>query len=245
MPKRSDSFDSEMPLMRSPGSTLRARPRPRLLAALDRLSPYWGPQLVVMVAILLDLVLPNQLTLGPSWLLPSIEGALLIGLAMVSPHPSVRHHPRRRQVALALIALVSAVNIFSLVRLCEHLINGSHTGGRALIASGAVLWLTNVLLFGLWFWELDRGGPADREGEVDCIPDFLFPQMTDERWAPANWRPGLVDYLYTSFTNATAFSPTDTMPLTPTAKWLMGAQSLTALVTVGLVVARAVNILQT
>lgn len=75
------------------------------------------------------------------------------------------------------------------------------------------------------------------------MPDFMFPQMTDDRWAPPGWRPGLVDYLYVSFTNATAFSPTDTMPLTGRAKWLMSAQSLTALVTVGLVVARAVNIL--
>jgi len=196
-----------------------------------------------LVALLLDLTLSDQLTLGPRWLLPSIEGALLIGLAGVSPHPSVRHHPRRRQIALGLIGLVSLANIFSLVLLCKHLIAGGFSNGRALIGSGAVLWVTNVLLFGLWYWELDRGGPADREARVDCIPDFLFPQMTDERWAPADWKPGLVDYLYTSFTNATAFSPTDTMPLTPIAKWLMTAQSLTALVTVGLVVARAVNIL--
>jgi hypothetical protein len=220
-------------------------PRPRLLQALDNLSPYWGPQLVVMVAILLDLILPSELTLGESWLLPSIEGALLIGLASVSPHPRVRNHPRRRQVAIGLIALVSADNIYSLVRLCTRLVNGNVHSGRLLIASGAILWVTNVLLFGLWFWELDRGGPAAREGQVNRIPDFLYPQMTNERWAPIDWRPSLVDYLYVSFTNATAFSPTDTMPLTARAKALMSAQSLTALVTVGLVVARAVNILNT
>jgi uncharacterized membrane protein len=226
------------------GPNIPAKRRPRLLTALDRLSPYWGPQLVVMVAILLDLILPTQLTIGPSWLLPSIEGALLVALAGVSPHPSVRHHPRRRQLALGMIALVSFVNIYSLVRLCDRLINGGAQNGKILIASGAVLWLTNVLLFGLWYWELDRGGPAEREGQAECTPDFMFPQMTDPRWAPTGWRPGLVDYLYTSFTNATAFSPTDTMPLTATAKTLMAAQSLTALVTVGLVVARAVNILR-
>jgi uncharacterized membrane protein len=197
-----------------------------------------------MVAILLDLVLPNDLTIGPSWLLPSIEGALLIGLATVSPHPRVRDHPRRRQVALVLIALVSAANISSLVLLCHRLILGGHTSGRILIASGAVLWLTNVLLFGLWYWELDRGGPADREEAVPGFPDFIFPQMVTPESAPRDWRPSLTDYLYTSFTNATAFSPTDTMPLTASAKWLMSAQALTSLVTVGLVVARAVNILQ-
>ncbi|MFL5822423.1 MAG: hypothetical protein ACJ764_03165 [Solirubrobacteraceae bacterium] len=223
---------------------MRARPRHPILRALDNLSPYWGPQLVVGVAILLDLILSKRLTLGPRWLLPSIEIALLFVLAAVSPHPTVRHHPYRRRVALGLIGLVSVVNIFSLVLLCKHLIEGGHTQGRSLIGSGAVLWVTNVLLFGLWYWELDRGGPADREGHASRFPDFLFPQMTDERWAPDNWRPGLVDYLYVSLTNATAFSPTDTMPLTAIAKWLMGAQAMTALLTVGLVVARAVNILQ-
>ena len=238
MPQPSDPTEQRKLISR-----VTARPRPRLLATLDRLSPYWGPQLVVMTAILLDLVLPTILTLGPSWLLPSIEGALLIGLASVSPHPTVRHHPLRRQVALGMIALVSAANAFSLIRLCIHLINGGATRAKILIAAGAILWLTNVLLFGLWYWELDEGGPAGREAQVDCVPDFMFPQMTDERWAPPNWRPGLVDYLYVSFTNATAFSPTDTMPLTPRAKALMGAQALTSLVTVGLVVARAVNIL--
>jgi hypothetical protein len=100
-----------------------------------------------------------------------------------------------------------------------------------------------VLLFGLWYWELDRGGPAARRFGPDDPPDFLFPQMNDASWSPADWKPTLVDYLYLSFTNATAFSPTDTMPLTPMAKWLMSAQALTALVTVALVVARAVNIL--
>jgi hypothetical protein len=227
----------------------RLRSRPQLLRKLDELSPYWGPQVVVLVAILMDLVLPTELTLGPPWLLPSIEGALLVGLASVSPHPTMRHHPRRRQFALGLIGLVSAVNIVSLVRLCSELINhsGGSVSGRSLIGAGAALWITNVLLFAIWYWELDRGGPADREGMVDCPPDFLFPQMTDDgqRWCGRDWRPGLVDYLYVSFTNATAFSPTDTMPLTPIAKWLMSAQALTSLVTVGLVVARAVNILTT
>ena len=220
------------------------RPRPALLAALDRLTPFWGPQLVVGCAILIDLALPEKLTIGPSWLLPAIEGGLLVGLAVASPHEAVRHHPRRRQVALALIGLVSAVNAFSLVLLCHYLLHGGRESGRNLIYSGVVLWVTNVLLFGLWYWELDRGGPAARADGADVPPDFLFQQMVEERWAPKGWTPGLVDYLYTSLTNATAFSPTDTMPLTPIAKWLMSAQAIVSLVTVGLVVARAVNILQ-
>lgn len=216
----------------------------RLLTAVDRLSPFWEPQLVVGSAIMIDLTLPEKLTVGPTWLLPAVEGALLVGLAVASSREAVAHHPRLRQLALGLIGLVSAVNIFSLVELCRYLIHGGKAGGRELILSGVVLWVTNVLLFGLWYWELDRGGPMARASDSGRGPDFLFPQMADERWAPPGWKPGLVDYLYTSFTNATAFSPTDTMPLSPTAKWLMSAQALASLVTIGLVVARAVNILQ-
>jgi hypothetical protein len=106
-----------------------------------------------------------------------------------------------------------------------------------------VLWGTNVLLFAVWYWEMDRGGPVTRFRHPDMLPDFQFPQMENPELAPKGWRPGFLDYLYTSLTNATAFSPTDTMPLTQTAKAVMGVQGVAALVTVGLVVARAVNIL--
>ena len=130
-------------------------------------------------------------------------------------------------MAVALIALVSATNIVSLALLCHFLLEGGQENGRVLIYSGALLYVTNVLLFGLWYWELDRGGPAARMRKHDRDqPDFLFPQMTDERWAPKGWLPGLGDYLYVSLTNATAFSPTDTMPLTQKAKALMGAQAM-------------------
>jgi hypothetical protein len=225
------------------------RPSPRsepieALEALDRELPIWGPEIVVAAAIALDLALPSKLTLGPRWLLPSLEGLLLIGLAMASPRPRVRHSPARRRVAVGLIAIVSATNVVSLALLCHYLVvGGVKETGKTLIFSGALLWVNNVLLFGLWYWELDRGGPLARMRKRHVYPDFLFPQMSEPQWAPKGWVPGLVDYLYVSLTNATAFSPTDTMPLTPTAKWLMGAQALTALVTVALVVARAVNIL--
>lgn len=215
----------------------------RIVAALDRHAPFWAPQLVVLAALLLDLALPDQLTVGPHWLLPSVEGMLLVGLAAAGTHPQARYSPLRRHIAIAMIALVSAVNAFSLVLLCHYLLHGRNENGRQLIFSGVALWGTNVLLFGLWYFELDRGGPVARMTGQERLPDFMFVQMADPQFAPPGWKPKLIDYLYTSFTNATAFSPTDTMPLTPTSKWLMSAQSLIALVTVGLVVARAVNIL--
>jgi hypothetical protein len=189
--------------------------------------------------------LPARLTIGPTWLLPSVEGLLLLGLAMASPHPQIRHSPLRRYVAISLIALVSAVNLYSLALLSHYLLHGHVNSGRELVFSGIALWGTNVLLFGLWYYELDRGGPLSRAFDGEAYPDFLFVQMSDgAQFAQPGWKPRLVDYLYTSFTNATAFSPTDTMPLSPVAKWLMSVQSLAALATVGLVIARAVNILQ-
>jgi len=221
----------------------RRPPRNTVLAWLDHQLPFWEPQLVVACAIALQLTLSEEVTIGPSWLFPALEGALLLLLVIVSPHPNVRHSPRRRRVAIAMIGLVSAANIASLVLLCHRLLHGGKVNGHALILSGIVLWCTNVLLFALWYWEVDRGGPAARACDTEDLPDFLFVQMDKTEFAPKDWRPSLVDYLYLSFTNATAFSPTDTMPLTPIAKWLMSGQAVASLVTVALVVSRAVNIL--
>jgi hypothetical protein len=212
-------------------------------ATFTRYDPYWGGQVVIAAAILLDLSLAEKVTLGPSWLVPALEALALVGLTMASPHPRMRHSPLRRHLALTLIAVVTAANCYSLILLCRYLLQAGKADGRALIGSGIVLWVTNVLLFGVWYWQLDGGGPTARRQTRKPHPDFLFVQMTAREFAPRGWHPTLIDYLYTSFTNATAFSPTDTMPLSPMAKALMTVQSLTALVTIGLVVARAVNIL--
>jgi uncharacterized membrane protein len=210
---------------------------------IERIDAYWGPQVVVACAIALGLALPNKLTLGPYWLLPAIEGLLLVALFIATPHPRMRHSPLRRRVAIALIGLVSAVNIFSLVELVRYLLQGARTAGRPLIFAGVALWLTNVLLFGLWYWQLDGGGPQARALDPGGQRDFMFPQMDKTQFAPPGWKPGVIDYLYLAFTNATAFSPTDAMPLTQSAKALMAAQALTSLLVVALVVGRAVNIL--
>ena len=141
-------------------------------------------------------------------------------------------------------AFVSAANIYALAALAHALLhNKVPSNGDELVVSGVLIWLTNFLIFGLWYWELDRGGPGRRAAGHDGPADFLFPQMNDDRVQPLNWRPQFFDYLYVSLTNAAAFSPTDTMPLTLKAKGIMGMQSIVSLVTIGLIVSRAVNIL--
>jgi uncharacterized membrane protein len=201
-------------------------------------------QATLLAAIGLQLLLPERLTVGPSWLVPSLEGALLVGLFVATPKQLEAEHPRRRALALGLIVLVSAANVFSLAYLTHYLLHHNVSNGRELIGSGVLIWLTNFLIFALWYWEIDRGGPGKRASGHDGTPDFLFVQMNDDRVQQANWRPRFIDYLYVSLTNATAFSPTDTMPLSAMAKTVMGVQSVVSLVTIGLIVSRAVNILQ-
>jgi uncharacterized membrane protein len=203
----------------------------------------WPAQLTVLAAIGLQLALPARLTVGPAWLVPALEGALLVGMFMATPNELKHEHKRRRRVALGLTAFVSAANVYSLGALTHFLLHHEVSNGRELIVSGVGIWLTNFLIFALWYWELDRGGPGRRAAGHDGPPDFLFPQMSDDRIEPLQWRPKFIDYLYVSLTNAVAFSPTDTMPLTPMAKIVMGVQSLVSLVTIGLIVSRAVNIL--
>lgn len=203
----------------------------------------WPAQLTVLVAICLQLSLPERLTVGPTWLVPGLEAALLVGMFVVTPNELKHEHARRRRVALGLTAFVSAANVYSLAALTHYLLHHKVSEGRALIGSGILIWLTNFLIFALWYWELDRGGPGRRAAGHDGAPDFLFPQMSDDHIEPLRWRPKFIDYLYVSLTNATAFSPTDTMPLSAMAKCVMGVQSLVSLVTIGLIISRAINIL--
>jgi hypothetical protein len=197
----------------------------------------------LLATIGLQLALPKRLTAGPIWLVPALEGVLLIGLVLASPKELEREHTRRRAIGLVLTGLASAGNVFSLYELTHFLLHHDVSNGHELIISGLVIWLTNFVLFALWYWELDRGGPGKRAAGHDQAPDFLFPQMSDDRIEPLDWRPQFLDYLYVSLTNATAFSPTDTMPLTVMAKSVMGVQAVSSLVTLGLIISRAVNIL--
>jgi uncharacterized membrane protein len=215
------------------------RPYPPPAAA----EPFWPAQLTVLLAIAVQLLLPKRLLVGPPLLVPGFEAALLVGMFIVTPNQIEDEHPRRRRIALSLTAFVSAANIYSLGELTHYLLSHNVSEGRALIGAGVLIWLTNFLIFALWYWEIDRGGPGRRSAGNDGPPDFLYPQMADDRIEPLSWRPKFLDYLYVSLTNAMAFSPTDTMPLTPMAKSVMGLQSIVSLITIGLIVSRAINIL--
>lgn len=218
-------------------------PAPRRYPPPPAGEPFWPVQVTIVAAIALQLGLSERLTVGPSWLVPGLEALLFIGMFFATPRELEHEHPRRRRLAIAMIGFVSAANIYALVALCHHLLHHDVSQGSELLVSGMLIWLTNFLIFGLWYWEMDRGGPGRRAAGNDGPPDLLFPQMSDDTIEPRNWRPQLVDYLYVSLTNATAFSPTDTMPLSPLAKIIFSVQSLVSLVTIGLIVSRAVNIL--
>lgn len=200
----------------------------------------------LLVAIALQVALPDRFTfIRPNWLLPGLESFLLAILVAMNPVRLTRHSRPTRYLGLLLIALISADNGISAMLLDSRLIRGN-AGEQAgpLLASAAAIYLTNIIAFGIWYWQFDRGGPADRADGLSPYPDLLFPQMTQSHLARPDWEPQFGDYLYVSLTNATAFSPTDTMPLTLWAKLLMGLQSAIALSTTALVIARAVNILK-
>lgn len=206
----------------------------------------WAVSLTILTAVGLQLSLPPRLTIHPHWILPALELVLLVGLVALNPTHRIDETSRAvRYLSLALVAAISLANGWSAVKLVRDLVQGTGASGAlALLGTAGAVWATNVIAFALWYWEWDRGGPAARAQGVKSFPDFLFPQMQQPGIAPPEWEPTFPDYLYVAFTNATAFSPTDTMPLSVWAKLLMMLQSAVSLLTVVLVVARAVNILQ-
>ena len=208
------------------------------------IDPLWHAQLFVLIALVLQLLLPDNLVPGPRWVLPALEGILLISLFFTTPKTPIFRSLLRRVNVVTLSALVSAANIYSLVRVAQDLLAGGKiSNGHALIIASINIYLTNIIIFALWYWEIDAGGPGNRRRAEAHEHDFLFPQMATPEWRAPGWEPTFFDYLYVSATNATAFSPTDTLPLTRRAKLLMAIQSIVSLITVALVAARAVNIL--
>ncbi len=209
-------------------------------------EPRWQVAIAIAIAIALQLPLTGRLVLlQPVWVLPVLEAVLFVTLVAVNPRRINRGSRLIRALSLTLAALLSLANAWSAARLVVGLVQGTAdlTAGRLLVSGGAI-WLTNVIIFALWYWEFDRGGPVARAQGERSYPDFQFVQMVNPEMAPPHWEPAIGDYLYLSFTNAAAFSPTDVMPLSRWAKTAMLIQSVISIVTVVLVVARAVNILK-
>jgi uncharacterized membrane protein len=208
-------------------------------------EPRWASTGAVLTVVAFQFLLPQRLSVHPRWLMPVVELILLAALIAGNPHRIERRSNGYRALGLVLTLAIGVANGYSAGRLVTGLVRGTETASATtLLLTGGAIWVINVVIFGLLYWELDRGGPAARaQGERD-VPDFLFVQMQSPELAPPHWEPAYLDYFYLSFTNSTAFSPTDVMPVTRWAKMLMLLQSAVSLMTVVLVVARAVNILK-
>ena len=199
---------------------------------------------VVLTVISLQYILPAELALSFQKIICYVEALMALLLLALSPKRISNHHNPTRILSILLTSLMTLSNTSSAFLLIAHLVSGHTNDPNKLLLSGGTIWLTNIIIFSLWFWDLDRGGPGARAEAMNQHPDFMFPQMGDPSFAPDHWHPNFFDYLYTSFTNASAFSPTDVLPLTRWAKMLMLVQSFTSILTMGLIVARAVNILK-
>jgi hypothetical protein len=209
-----------------------------------------APAVLVVIGLQLTLALVSRELDWKLWHLPwwvwilsvGPEAVLLVALVWDPVLQALERIGHRRNVALILLAIISLENAVALVALLGSLISGQENSGGQLLLKGMTIWGTNVIAYGLWFWGFDRGGPVRRREADPPPPDFQFPQMENPQLAAPGWRPQLVDYIYVSFTNSIAFSPTDAMPLSRWAKLLMLSESAISAVSILLVTARAVNI---
>lgn len=209
----------------------------------------WQATGAVLAAVALYALLPPRFTIGPVWVAPAIVLLVLVPLLVMRTRSVA--WPAQRAASIALIAIVNFFNAASVVLLVRDIIMARHFTGVELLMAGAQIWLTNILVFALWFWEIDCGGPYPRSlcksAREFKDADFLFPQMSSmAEHMPSvrsDWKPQFPDYLYLAFVTATAFSPADVMPLSPVAKMLMLVESLISLLTLALVLARAVGVL--
>jgi len=209
-----------------------------------------GPAVAVVIALQVILAVTSQIEGWSTWVVSwwmwlfpvPAEAAIFVISTWTRPHRALVQMGIRRMVGIVLLALASAGNAFLVLSVIASLVGGHETSGAHLLLKGATVWLTNVILFGLWYWIFDRGGPASRLERNPPPPDFQFPQMENPDLAAPGWRPHFLDYMYVSFTNSVAFSPTDAMPLSRWAKLLMLFESATSALVILLVAARAVNI---
>jgi uncharacterized membrane protein len=207
-------------------------------------DPVWHVQVLMAGAVVLQFLLPSAFVAGSRYLIAIVGVLLLIALGLTTPREKVYKSRGRRLNVILLIALSGANNIFALSRVVHQLLAKTKVSdGRQLILAAVAIYLTNIIIFGLLYWELDGGGPGERLQTKKPDQDFMFPQNQNEDYKHPQWRPTFIDYLYISSTNAMAFSPTDTMPLSRRAKMIMLLQATISLIVVALVAARAVNIL--
>jgi hypothetical protein len=199
----------------------------------------------LLVAMALPFLMPASYSPGARWLIPVVEGALLVAALSGDPGGIDRRSVHLRRLRIAMIVIVASGAAWATSWLTVDLIRGENVTDSAgeLLASGSLVWLYLVIAFGFVYWELDSGGPGRRAQRAPRYPELAFPQHLNPDVAPPGWRPVFVDYLYLGFTNAIAFSPTDVMPLAHWAKLMMVLESGASLVILGLVIARAVNIL--
>ncbi len=200
--------------------------------------------MAIAAVLALQHAIPERYTIVPRWPLIALEVLLLLVLLAVNPLAPSRYIAAATWATRLLIAAITVDNTASATVLVYRILSGQVDDSVAiLLGSGGAIYITNVIAFGVWYWLLDRNGPLARLSGERRYPDFLFPQMSDPEQAPPDWRPTFIDYLYVSFTNSVAFSPTDTMPLARWAKAMMTVQSLVATTTIALVFARAVSLL--
>jgi hypothetical protein len=199
-------------------------------------------QTALLVAIALTLTLPESLAPGPRYLIAGLELLLIFGIVIVAPLKHSLGARIRRNFAVILIGLISLVNIATMILIVDNLINGATIDGKHIIFSAFAIYVTNIIIFSIWYWEIDRPGLSGVHWR-DASPNFLFNQELDGSPAANKWKPSYVDYLYISLSNSTANTPSDAVPITHEAKTLMGIQAVVALMTVVLVTARAVSTL--
>jgi uncharacterized membrane protein len=197
---------------------------------------------VVVGTLALQVALPGEMVMKPWWLLPSLSVLLVVALLLMNPGRLDHSSRVERVISLLVVAAVTLVNGASAILLVYGIASAtlSAPAGAVLISGGIVYW-TNIVAFSLWYWEFDRGGPGRRALGRAEFPDLQFPQMADPDLAHQDWEPSYLDYLYFSFTNAAAFSPTDVMPLRIWAKMTMMLQAAISLILALMVVAWAIN----
>ena len=204
----------------------------------------WPMAVAVLTAVFLQVGLPHRGRVPGWWVIPVLEIVLLATLVVQDPGRIDRLSKDLRRSTVALVAVMTAGTLLAAVFLVHDIFDG-RTGVKAadLIGRGAAIWLTNIIVFSLWFWEFDRGGPARRAHHLTVPASFAFPENAMPELAAPGWTPQYTDYLYLSFTNATAFSPTDTLPLRTWAKMIMIIEAVLSLAIAVLVIARAINVL--